>query len=86
MRIVTIILNIIVLLSAIIMGIMEGFFPFSGGEEIGYCLWIWLIVVTAIFSMINTSGSSWLSLYLERKSLEEKQRIEELNKSMNKDS
>lgn len=83
MKIIAIVLNLVVLVSSFVIGIKEDLF--SPSEEGLLFLWFWLLIVTpivSIISLITLRSDSWLSLYFERKALEEKQRITELDKKL----
>ena len=82
MKIIAIVLNLAVIVSSVIVGIGEDLFAPSAGW---FCLWAWLLIVTPIVSIIclvTFRSYSWLSLYFQRKALEEKQRINEINNKM----
>ena len=83
MRILAVVLNLFVIVSSSIVGIEQGLFCPSGQGWIS--LWCWLLVATPIVSIIclvTPRSEAWLSLYFERKALEERQRITELVNKM----
>ena len=78
MRILAIILNIILIVLALILTIDE--FPLDA-EEALYVLVFFLAPITSLISLSFDSKDNWISLYLERRKMEEKVKIKKLKEN-----
>ena len=80
MRIIAIILNAAILCLVAILIIQDGF-PEPGKEPFTSLLVILFVIVPCVSIMALLYGKdNWISLYFKRKALEERKKIENLNK------
>lgn len=76
MKIITILLNIILFGFAIYLWIVDA--PQVGGVELFAFLMVLITPLLNLYIICSTKGGDWLSLFLKRKALEEKKKIEKL--------
>ena len=78
MRIVAIVLNVVLLASFVVLIAAEGI-PTKAIEWLILTLWV-LAPVSSLIAILRENCGRWLSLWLERKALEEQKKIEALRK------
>lgn len=77
MRILTIVLNALLLLY---IGYMLTKHGVPKGEDLIFATLFTIVPIFNIAAMWNFQGDDWISLFLQRKALEEKRKIDELTK------
>lgn len=78
MRFVAIGLNVLLLVTVLYLFFTKGA---PGKDEIFLVIIIFAAPIFSLLAIFLKGGESWLGLYLKRKALEEKRRIEELESS-----